>query len=84
MSAGACEVGCVWQNTYAWLRDKLKGGSYRNILKIHFDTNRRIEFTDAPPPFLRIYTLFFGTNLPKTGRVLTLTETGPNPKRNGS
>ena len=64
MSAGACEVGCVWQNTYAWVRDKLKGGSYRNILKIHFDTNRRIEFTDAPP-FLRIYTLFSVQTYPK-------------------
>ena len=28
--------------------------------------------------------IFFGTNLPKMGRVLTLTETGLNPNRNGS
>ena len=27
---------------------------------------------------------FFGTNLPKTGRVITLTKTGLNSNRNGS
>ena len=36
------------------------------------------------PKIFYLLTFFFGTNLPKTGRVLTLTETGPNPNRNGS
>ena len=65
MSLGVCEVGYVWQNTHAWAREKLKGGSYRNILKIHFDTNRRIEFTDAPPPFFEFIPFFSVQTYPK-------------------
>ena len=83
MSLGVCEVGYVWQSTHAWAREKLKGGSYRNILKIHFDTIVESNLQTPPPLSSNLYP-FFGTNLPKTGRVLTLTETGPNPKRNGS
>ena len=86
MSLGVCEVGCVWQNTYAWVREKLKGGLYRNILKIHFGTivESDLQTPRRPPPFEFVPQFFFGTNLPKMGRVLTLTETGPNPNRNGS
>ena len=79
-----CEVGCVWQNTYKWARAKLKGGLYRNILKIHFGTIVESDLQTPPPPFEFVPQFFFGKNLPKMGRVLTLTETGLNPYRNGS
>ena len=85
MGLGACEVGCVWQNTYAWAREKMKGGLYRNILKIHFGTIVESDLqTPPPPPFEFVPQFFFGTNLPKMGRVLTLTKTGFNSNRNGS
>ena len=46
--------------------------------------NRRIGFTDPLPFDFVPQFFFFGTNLPKTGRVLTLTKTGLNSNRNGS
>ena len=84
MSAGACVVAWVCV-AVCMVERKIKGGIVSKYFENTFRYNRRIGFTDAPPPSLRIYTLFFfGTNLPKTGRVLTLTETGLNPNRNGS
>ena len=68
MSLGVCEVGYVWQSTHAWAREKLKGGSYRNILKIHFDTIVESDLHTQPPPphpSLKIYTLFSVQTYPK-------------------
>ena len=77
MCLGACEVGCVWQNTYAWARAKLKGGLYRNILKIHFGTIVESDL-QTPPPSLRICTPIFFRYKP------TQNGTGLNPNRDGS
>ena len=84
MSLGVCEFGYVWQNTYAWAREKLNGGSYGNILKIHFDTIVESNLQTLRPLLPSNLYPFFGTNLPKTGQVLTVTETGLNSNRNGS
>ena len=58
MSLGVCEFGYVWQNTYAWAREKLKGGSYGNILKIHFDTIVESNLQTPPPLSSNLYPFF--------------------------
>ena len=85
MSAGACVVAWVCVAEYVCMVErKIKGGIVSKYFENTFRYNRRIGFTDAPPLPSNLYPIFFGTNLPKTGRVLTLTETGLNPNRNGS
>ena len=64
---------------------KIKGGIVSKYFENTFWYNRRIGFIDAPPPpFEFVPQFFFGTNLPKMGQILTLTETGLNPNRNES
>ena len=58
----------MWQNTFAWAREKVKGGLYRNILKIHFGTisgvyriferGGRIEKGGARENFIRYFMKF--------------------------
>ena len=65
MSLGVCEFGYVWQNTHAWAREKLKGGSYGNILKIHFDTIVESNLPTPPPPPFEFIPFFSVQTCPK-------------------
>ena len=78
MSAGACVVAWVCVAEYVCMVErKIKGGIVSKYFENTFRYNRRIGFTDAPPPPFEFIPYFFRYKPTQNG-------TGLNPNRNGS